>query len=79
MGDEQKPEQEPKRKKKGKKLELNKETVQELSDAELDDVAGGALKTGGGHCKELSLAPACAAITSPCDTITCASCNIYCG
>jgi hypothetical protein len=68
-----------KTRKPGKKLELNKETVQELSDEQLDQVAGGGLKTGGGHCKQQSLAPACPAITSPCDTITCASCNIYCG
>jgi hypothetical protein len=77
MGEEQKPTK--KAKKAGKKLELNKETVQELSDEQLDDVAGGALKTGGGRCKEQSIAPACPAPTSPCDTITCASCNIYCG
>jgi natural product precursor len=62
-----------------KKLELNKETIQELSDEQLDDVAGGALKTGGGHCKQQSIAPACPAPSAPCDTITCASCNIYCG
>jgi hypothetical protein len=37
MGDEKK----AKGKKPGKKLELNKETVQELSDTQLDDVAGG--------------------------------------
>ena len=38
MADEKK----AKGKKPGKKLELNKETVQELSDSQLDDVAGGA-------------------------------------
>jgi len=79
MSDETGAKQDPRAKKRGKKLELNKETVQELSDDQLDQVAGGALKTGGGHCKEQSLAPACPAITSPCDTITCQSCNLYCG
>src|SRR6185436_3685662 len=53
MGEEQK----SKGKKRGKKLELNKETVQELTDEQLGDVAGGALKTGGGHCKDQSLYP----------------------
>jgi hypothetical protein len=56
-----------------------RDSAQELNDTDLDQIAGGALKTGGGHCKEQSIAPACAAPTSPCDTITCQSCNIYCG
>ncbi len=62
-----------------RKLELHKETMQELTDDQLEGVAGGALKTGGGHCRQQSLAPACPAPTSPCDTITCVSCNLYCG
>jgi hypothetical protein len=70
MGDEQKSKEERKGKKRGKKLELNKETVQELSEGELDDVAGGALKTGGGHCKEQSIYPACMGT----DSCTCQSC-----
>ena len=41
MGDSSKPKQDPKSKKRSKKLELNKETVQELSNADLDQVAGG--------------------------------------
>jgi hypothetical protein len=79
MSNERNPARDPKAKKRGKKLELSKETIQELSDTDLDHVAGGALKTGGGHCKEQSLAPACPVPTSPCDTITCQSCNLYCG
>jgi hypothetical protein len=39
VGDEKKPDK--KGKKFGKKLELNKETVQELNDEQLGDVAGG--------------------------------------
>lgn len=42
-----------------KKLELNKETIKELDEEELDQVAGGALGTGGGKCKAQTLAPAC--------------------
>jgi hypothetical protein len=38
MDEEQKPSRPPK--KPGKRLELNKETVRELTDQELDDVAG---------------------------------------
>jgi hypothetical protein len=79
VGNEPKPEKQAKAKKREKKLELSKETIQDLSDADLDQAAGGALKTGGGHCKEQSLAPACAVPTSPCNTITCQSCNLYCG
>lgn len=48
------PEQDPQ-----KKLDLNKETIKELDEAELDQVAGGALGTGGGKCKAQSLFPAC--------------------
>ena len=39
-------------KKRGKKLELNKETVQELNDAQLEGVAGGIeLENSYGICK----------------------------
>ncbi|HNP74684.1 MAG TPA: class I lanthipeptide [Kouleothrix sp.] len=62
---------EDKKAKKGKKLALNKETVQELNDEQLEGAAGGALKTGGGHCKEQSLYPACPGTNS----CTCAGCN----
>ena len=41
MGDEKKPDDKKQDKKQGKKLELNRETVQELSDQDLDKVAGG--------------------------------------
>ena len=59
MGETPKPEQDPKAKKRGKKLELNKETVQELNDEQLEDVAGGLLGTKGGACKDKSYQPAC--------------------
>ena len=41
MADEKKPDEKDKKDK--KKLELNKETVQELTDEQLGDVAGGVL------------------------------------
>ncbi|HNP74685.1 MAG TPA: class I lanthipeptide [Kouleothrix sp.] len=68
---------EDKKAKKGKKLALNKETVQELGDEQLEGVAGGALKTGGGHCKEQSLYPACPG-TDSCTCQSCACPTVFC-
>lgn len=68
MSDEQKPET-PKQPEQGKKLALNKETVQELDEQQLDQVAGGA-KTVGGRCAGQTLAPACP--PEPIDTVGCA-------
>jgi hypothetical protein len=47
MGDKQK--QPNKRQRGKKKLEINKETIQELSEQDLDQVAGGATATGLGE------------------------------
>ncbi len=63
MADEQ---QSKKTKKDSKKLELNKETVQELNDEQLEGVAGGLLGTNGGHCKDKSYQPACASGAPEC-------------
>lgn len=59
----------PKKPGKGKKLVLKKEAVQELSQQELDQVAGGA-RTGGDRCAAQTLAPACP--PEPIDTVGCA-------
>lgn len=37
-----------------KKLQINEESVQELSDAELEGVAGGMKKKGAGNCGDTS-------------------------
>jgi hypothetical protein len=47
MGDKTK---KPAEKKRGKKLELNKETIQELTDEQLNEVAGG-IENSIGICK----------------------------
>jgi hypothetical protein len=83
MGDEQKPEKEPKGKKRDKKkLELNKETIQELSDSELGDVAGGIGGTKGGPCLERTFAPACppaGTISNNCTTELLCPSQLTCG
>jgi hypothetical protein len=78
------PKNDPKAKKSGKKLELNKETVQELNDEQLEDVAGGLLGTNGGHCKEQTYQPACASGQPQCIylsnllTCGCKPSQVYC-
>jgi hypothetical protein len=69
MSEEQKP-VEPKEPAKEKKLELNKETIKELEEEDLDKVAGGALGTRGGRCAQQTLAPACP--PEPIETVGCA-------
>jgi hypothetical protein len=84
MGKTPKPDQDPKARKRGKKLELNKETVQELNDEQLEDVAGGLLGTNGGHCKEMTYQPACESGAPECIylsrlfTCGCPATQVYC-
>lgn len=71
----------PQKGRKAKKLELNKETVQELSDEQLEDAAGGIGGTKGGPCKERTFAPACplpGGLTEKCNTQICPS-QLTCG
>jgi hypothetical protein len=83
MGDQQH-KGEQKATKRSKKLELNKETVQELSDQQLEDVAGGVLGTKGGHCLEQTYMPACPSGNPNClylsnlFTCTCPPSQVYC-
>lgn len=67
-----------------KKLELNKETVQELNDEQLADVAGGLLGTKGRACREQTFQPACESGAPECIylsrlfTCTCPATQVFC-